>query len=781
MSIRTLRAAALFSALAGALNAQAAPPQFDVHAERLASHGRGHFGGGRFAPTQVRGGQLRADLFIDLDAAVIPQLRGLGVEVRTILPNGLVTASAPVSALRALASLPGVRFVQAARRLEQRMDVATGPTGLNALATSSSALTGSGVIVGIIDSGIDIEHPDFAGRILGIWDHTIDPADVGGAAGNPVGYSYGTEWDAVQIDGGYATCAHRDENGHGTHVAGTSAGAGLAPIDVANGDAANGYRGVAFEADYLIAEYDFDNVKNRNTSASMIDAVAWIFQQAAALGRPCVINMSLGSDYGPHDGTLAEERGIDQLTGEGKIVALAAGNAATSYTSASRALWGAPLHGSGVINGTGEAVPDISVELPVGYTATAGNGNDYVFFDVWYRGTARVQITSPNGTKWPPSFSGAYKNTWKTGTESGFSTPQGYVYVANLPGSQNGWETNNTDNNIYIELSDGAGTLPVAGTWKVDLIPVSIAAGEVFHSWNASSSTLNLSTFRYEGNLSDSTMTIGAPATAKTVISIGAYQTKNDWVGRQYADWADPTSGYLFVQQAYGVPPLQYYDPFTMGGIANFSSRGPSRDGRTQPFVSAPGVGIVASLSQVVVGDLFGNADAYYRRTNRVNPSGYYATLQGTSMATPCATGAIALLLEDAVLKGASMTPTAIKAALKAGARLDANTGAVPNNDYGWGKIDVNSAMPFITAAAVADSVVVTTATWSTSKKRLTVRATSSGAPAAVLTAAWTGGSKVLTWSATTQDYSTTVTLASKPATVTVTSSLGGSATKTVL
>lgn len=783
MSTHSTRAgltALLTSLLTSAALAQSAPSKLDVHAERLATQGRGHFGGGRFAPTRAEAGKLVADLFIDIDRAALPQLRGLGVDIRTVLPNGLVTASAPVSAIRAIAELPGVRFIQAARQLGLRMDVATGPSGLNALATGSSALTGSGVIVGIIDSGIDIEHPDFTGRILGVWDHTLDSTDVGGAAAAPVGYTYGTEWDAAQIQGGYATCAHRDENGHGTHVAGTSAGAGLAPIDVANGDAADGYRGVAFEADFLVVEYDFDNVKNRNSTAAMVDAVAWIFAQATALGRPCVINMSLGSDFGPHDGTLAEERGIDALTGNGKLVVVAAGNAATTYGAGRRDLWGAPLHGTGVISGTGEVVPDVSVELPTGWTPLAGTGNDYVFFDLWYRGTARVQITAPNGAKYPPNFSGAYKNTWKTGTASGFNTSQGYLYVSNLPGSQNGWETNNTDNNIYIEISDGGGTAPVAGVWKIDLVPVSIAAGETFHSWNTSSSSLTLATYRYEGALSDSVMTIGAPATAKSVISVGAYQTKNEWVARQYLDWSDPTSGWLYVLQAYGVPPLDYYDPFVLGGVANFSSRGPSRDGRTQPFISAPGVGIVASLSQVVGQDLFGHEDSYYRRLNRVNPSGYYATLQGTSMATPCATGAIALLLEDAVSKGASMTPDAMKAALKSGARLDSHTGAVPNGDYGWGKLDVDLAMGFITAGPTSDTVAITSATWSTKKKQLTVRATSTAAPSATLTASWASGSMVLTWNASIAAYSGVALVPTKPTTVTVTSSLGGSASAPV-
>ncbi len=776
---RSFSSLVLSLALLASTAAVAAAPKMDVHTARMSASQRGSFAGGRFAPAAGRPGiDLRADLFIELDHAALPALRAMGVTVRTVLPSGLVTASAPVRALEQLAAHPGVRFIQAARQLHPTMDLAAGSTGVNALAAQSSALSGFGVIVGIIDSGIDIEHPDFQGRILKVWDHTIDPADVANAAPSPTPYGYGTVWSQAQVAGGYGSCAHRDENGHGTHVAGTAAGAGLAPISPVDGDPAVGFRGLAFESELLVVEYDFDNIKNRNSSAAMVDAVGWIFAEAAALGRPAVINMSLGSDYGPHDGSLAEERGIDQLSGSGKIVVVAAGNAAVSYTSPNRALWGPPLHGSGVISGTAEAVPDASVVIPA-YTPTAGNGNDYVFHDLWYTGTCRVQITSPNGQKWPPSFSGAYKNTWKTGSPGyGFSTPQGYVYVANLPGSQNGWETNNTDNNLYVEISDGDGTNPAVGTWKIDLIPISIPAGATFHSWHGQSSNLNLTTYYYEGQLSDSVMTVGAPGSAKSVIGIAAYQTKNAWTARQYVDFTQPALGFSLITQAYNVAPLDYYDQFVMHGVANFSSRGPTRDGRQQPFIGAPGVGIVAALSQTVLND---PAESYHRRLNRINPTGWYTTLQGTSMATPCATGSVALLLEQALAVGGNMTPDGIKSALRLGARTDGLTGTVPNGDFGWGKIDVNLAMAFVQPPPPSDTVTITQATWKQSTKMLTVKATSTSAPSATLTATWNTGSGAMTYSAATATYTLSKKVTTKPPTVTVTSSAGGSANSAVV
>ncbi len=129
-----------------------------------------------------------------------------------------------------------------------------------------------------------------------------------------------------------------------------------------------------------------------------------------------------------------------------------------------------------------------------------------------------------------------------------------------------------------------------------------------------------------------------------------------------------------------------------MYDIAFFSSRGPSRDGRVQPYISAPGVGIVAPLSQITLND---PAEEYFRYMNRMEYNGYYCTLQGTSMSSPHATGSVALLLEEAMNGGISPTPDDVKNYLKQGANHDSYTGLDPgdvedsNNDWGYGKIDV--------------------------------------------------------------------------------------------
>ncbi len=657
--------------------------------------------------------QTLIHFFIEADLAALPALRALGVKINTITPHGIMTATAPVSQLTAIAAIAEVRRLEAAHPVHLLMDQSAGPIGVNLpnLDFPRSANTGQGVVVGFIDSGIDIEHPDFIDaqghtRVVAIWDHTLDPSDVGGIAPNPTGFTYGTQWNKAQIQGGYTTCLHRDNDGHGTHVAGTSAGNGRAPTT----DNTH-FTGLAPEAELLIVKFDFDNEKNRNSTTAILDGINWIFQQAAALGKPAVINMSLGSDYGPHDGSMAEERGIDDLTGANKIVVIAAGNAARTYGGTAFETWGAPLHGAGNFSTANDIVFNPSSSYLPSTSAL-----DYIFFDVWYSGndTSRIQITTPSGQKYPPNFNGVYRNLWKTnGTDGGFSTNEGFIYCFNFLATAVGWETSNSDNNIYCEISDVYGVEPVNGKWVVEFIPLS-GSGD-YQAWHGYSDSLAQTYFWYNSGttthtwgdfndpfLSDSQMTIGSPATAYQAISIGAYQTKNQWNARLYHTLTDGYlwDTYVIGSQAYGVFPVDYYDPFTLEDLAFFSSRGPSRDGRIQPFISAPGVGIVAALSQTARDSLSAPDNYnYYRYYNRIEPLGYYTTLQGTSMACPHATGSVALLLEEANNQGINPTPAMIKDYLQQGARIDGFTGSVPNNNWGYGKIDVSDALTQIQTA----------------------------------------------------------------------------------
>ncbi|MBP9070634.1 MAG: S8 family serine peptidase, partial [Bacteroidia bacterium] len=184
------------------------------------------------------------------------------------------------------------------------------------MAPLTQAYDGTGIIMGIIDSGIDFNHPDFKdgsgnSRINFIWDQN---QSVGSAT--PMPYNYGIEWTAAQINA--SVCTHNDNAnyGHGTHVSGTAAGNGLAT---------GKFEGVAPKAELIVVALNFNNV----TNPIYADALSYIFTKATAAGKPCVINASVGSYYGSHDGTDLQTQLMNNLitAQNGRVLVAAAGNA----------------------------------------------------------------------------------------------------------------------------------------------------------------------------------------------------------------------------------------------------------------------------------------------------------------------------------------------------------------------------------------------------------------------------------------------------------------------
>ncbi len=631
------------------------------------------------------------DVLIAAEPAALPKLSNLAVHVRTVTSSGVMTARVSLLKVNAIAALAEVHHIEVAKKVKKSNDLGNGPAGLNTPVVlrplGAEAHGGAGVVVGVLDSGLDYRHMDFRKadgrtRVRAMWDQSDT-----NTANTPAGFNYGRAYSEAQIngclDGTESYCKETDTDGHGTHVTGSATGNGRAYVSGVTNQFQ--HAGVAPDADIVFVKFDFDGP--RNTDAAIIDGVNWIFQQAAALGKPAVVNLSLGSDYSPHDGSTLEERGLDDLTGAGKIIVVAAGNPGVNVPSANQHLWGWPLHGSGTVPANGYS------EITFNVNPGAQPG-DYVFFNVWYEGadTNQVQIITPTSKSYPTDFGHKKSRTWKTGGAAGYyNTSDGAIGVFNGgSGDEFGTGSNNGDQDMYIEISDGYGTLPAAGLWKIRIHGTnSQPGGGKFHAWHGSSRGLFTSQPMYQDGPSNNAMTIGSPATAARALAIGAYATKLEW---PYKD-LDPAGGLCTSScfQSYADAPLGYYDPFALGDLASFSARGPSRDGRILPTVSAPGVGIVSSLSQHALDyeKSLPVASTYYMRLNRVGPDELHSTLQGTSMASPHAAGAVALLLA----KSPSLTPEGARAALQLTARHDAKTGTTTNNDWGAGRLDVSRAL----------------------------------------------------------------------------------------
>lgn len=225
------------------------------------------------------------------------------------------TALVPVSQLKNIENSTSLKRLSYLPAVKPLMDLARGCVGVST--PEGVGYTGSGVIVGIVDTGIDWSHPDFKtdqglSRILYIWDQSVKSVYI------PANFDYGHEWTKYQIDQGL--CEEADKDSHGTHVSGIAAG---------NGSVSGGqYAGIAPDANIVFVKLNFSSM------SYVLDAVEYIFQKADEQGKPCVVNLSLGTHAGTHTVNDPFNRAMDALVEKygaaGHIVVWAAGNEGSS-------------------------------------------------------------------------------------------------------------------------------------------------------------------------------------------------------------------------------------------------------------------------------------------------------------------------------------------------------------------------------------------------------------------------------------------------------------------
>jgi len=336
---------------------------------------------------------------------------------------------------------------------------------------------GSGVIVGIVDTGIDWKHPDFkfengSSKILFLWDQTEK-----GIA--PAGYSYGIEWTRSQIEVG--DCTEKDTSGHGTHVAGIAAGTGLAREGK--------YVGVAPGAVLIFVKSGGLTRKGWGFRFSeVLDGVTYIWRKALALGKRVVISLSLGGHSGGHDGTASIEKSFDRLISEGAIIINAAGNSATSR-----------VHAEGKL-GQGEST-SIGLKLDANETE--------LYFETWFSRSDdfAASLKTPSGQEIDGPTS-----------REGFSTSDGKVYIL---------EDSTEKGKAWTFCVSSSKDL-VRQNWTVTLTGRSVIGDGAWDAWIATYGQI-IDGSGYEVT---SRKTIIIPGTAQNIITVGAYVTKMRWTNR---------------------------------------------------------------------------------------------------------------------------------------------------------------------------------------------------------------------------------------------------------
>lgn len=600
--------------------------------------GRSVIGIAPSAPTEAT---VAVSLRID---GPIPDLAAFGARIGAVLGD-VVTADVPVSQLPALAAQPSVRSITASRPLTSFLNTSVPATKAAKVASPVWSLvskvppiewaghTGRGVLIGIIDTGLDTTHKDFlrpdgATRVLAAWDQSS-------AVGRPpLGFSYGAECRAAQIDA--RQCPLVDRVGHGTHVAGIAAGNGSA---TGRDRPAYQYIGMAPEADLLVVKL------GEQTSNRVIDALAYLKATAKAMGQPIVVNISLGTSIGSHDGTSDFEGAIDAFTGPGDspaaVVVVAGGNHGADDS-----------HASGTVGATPYTVGFV---VPTGATR--------IEFDLWYQGDAQlgVTITTPScGATTPEASPGGTPVV-------AASTPCGDITI-----SAGETDPHNDDRETVVVLTRAAGL--EVGAWSLALtgkvLPSSGSAA--FDVWSAADEGSPAAKFVTP----DPRKTLAVPSTATRAITVVHWVTKTNWTS-------------VVGDRAFGATEV-------IGELATTASRGPRRACSLttascsqvppvvlKPDLAAPGTVIMSSLSSRTDEAPYETATSTIDDATDLDRAHFIQ--QGSSMAAPHVAGAAALVLQI----NPALTAGQVKALLKASAQPP----AVPApNRWGAGALDAQEA-----------------------------------------------------------------------------------------
>jgi subtilisin family serine protease len=565
-------------------------------------------------------------------------LRTLGFDARP-LGGDVAGLRLSRSELQRLARVPGLAQLDERRLLHPLLDQAAGLVGAPG-ARMESGLDGSGVLVGIVDTGADVRHADLRGADgsthvetlldLSLTDDGRHDADVGNFGGKI--------WTRDDIDAALDAEAAgmspavpldtKDTAGHGTHVAGIVGSTGLA---TGNSLPAGRYVGIAPGAHLVTAKAA--RTGNQFTDDDVLTACRFTVARAQALGLPMVVNLSIGGGGGAHDGSSNLEQALDALfpvDQPGLALVAAAGNEGLTDRHAA----GATLSGS--------------TEIPVQIDRSAATSGE-VAIDLYASRPVSISIISPSGRVLGPIKAGD-SNQADLGDE-------GTAAIDHTPAVRS---DGRQQSGLIIAGPVGSG-VPAGGTWRIR-----VAGTQARWDLWITETPGNFDVARFSDHISEDDR-LALPGTAQSAISVASFVSRSGWT--------DLAGEVIDRGLIVGEPSL-------------FSAPGPSADGRFVPDLAAPGEFIISSLS----------ADAHPDQSTSdffVGPSdpdfawaddGQHGVLRGTSQAAPFVAGTAALLFQA----DPTLTGTQVRELLRASAR---DSGAGWSERLGFGALDVQAAL----------------------------------------------------------------------------------------
>jgi subtilisin family serine protease len=571
--------------------------------------------------------------------------------------NGEVSGQIALRDVERLAAVPGVVQVTMEPTARALLDESVPETRVPWKVPPGFAGKGAGVIVAVIDTGIDIFHESFRKpgnrtRILELWDQS---ATVGGTV--PVGFTpIGRIYNSAQIEAALAAGVDAspafgsvDSNGHGTHVAGIAAGNGSQDDRCSF---PGRYVGVAPEADLVIVKaIDLPTGASNDTR----DALRWCAAAGARHGgKPVVINCSYGADLGAHDGLDYNDISVDRILRPaanpipaGLAVVAAAGNEGHGDT-----------HEAGTLAATGQ--PGASTTISFYMPANSANADPIA---IWYEavGAFTVQVTAPVSTAFPgTNTTGAFA---PGGAGSPFTIGGMSVSITSPTVADPGHPLKK---NIFISISTTAGRNMRAGVWTLTLTNTA-AVPAVFDIWTSSSHTDGYPIFRLPGEAGPAPArrrnnTVGAPGSSRNAITVANYYGSEIW-------------------------------PSSSRGPAAYPPGTPS--GEVKPTVAAVGAHVTAPRSRL------------YSDVPSSCCDQKVTDMNGTSMASPHVAGIVAIMFE----KNPNLTFEQARGHLQHSARQDGIPAAeapviidplpgIPwGNVWGAGKVSAQIALAEIPAS----------------------------------------------------------------------------------
>lgn len=492
-------------------------------------------------------------------------------------------------------------------------------------------VSGKGVIVAIMDRGIDWQNKDFRNddgstRIEAIYDLTDDTGK------NDQGNSFkaGTIYSRQQIDNALKTgkpIAHRDAVGHGTTTTAIACGSGR---NLESGK----YRGVAPQASIISVKICSDGAlahTDQAAEAAYYDetripmAIDFIRSKAIELGRPCVMVLNIGSQGGPTDGTSKLCRKIDETVGPhapGLIFISGPGDDGGRKNRAG----GSVQHGQ-----------DVAIKI-------IKDSPSDVIVDLWYPEQDQLDVSIRSLGKLSGPFPGPSEN------QRQFISGETFELIHNA-GTARFFGTTNEKKEVYLKLTGPK------GDYELVLHGRNVKLGRFDASINPNSPSPVRPPFNafashsVVGNIWDG-------ATARHNICPGDYVIRNETVDLQGRKYNRQNEGQV-------------------GELWKGCSTGPTFDGRH---------GIDFCVPADIVYTTYNPKSAWAQATWNLaqDGKGLYGSASAVSAANPMAAGVVALMLE----LNPKLDALQAKKILQQASRADTFTGKVPNNQWGYGKLD---------------------------------------------------------------------------------------------